>query len=122
MNALQNLTGRRILIVEDDYLLAWDTGDALCKAGAEIVGPVANEDDALAAIRRGNLHAAVTDINLGCGPSFETARALQSADIPFVFLTGYDQLSIPEEFHAVPRLTKPIDAKQIARELTRVLK
>ncbi len=82
----------RVLVVEDDYLLAWDTCNALSGAGAEIVEPVANETDALEAIQRGNLHVAVTDINLGRGPSYKTARVLTHDGIPFVFTTGYDQL------------------------------
>ena len=121
MNAQPNLTGVRVLVVEDDYLLAWDTGSALSRAGAEIVGPVSNEGDALEAIRQGDLGAAVTDVNLGLGPSFETARALKKAGVPFVFLTGYDQVSIPEEFRDVSRLVKPVDTKEIVRELARLL-
>lgn len=106
--------------MEDDYLLAWDTGDALRKAGAEIVGPVAKEDDALEAIRKSHVHAAVTDINLGRGPCFKIASAFREAGIPFLFLTGYDQVSIPAEFQAAPLLVKPIDTRQIAIEIARL--
>lgn len=96
MNEQPDLKGLRVLVVENDYLLAWDTGDALRRAGAEVVGPVASEDDALSMTHRGDLHAAVTDINPGRGPSFKTAQAFKEANIPFIFLTWYDQLSVPK--------------------------
>ena len=121
VNAQPSLTGMRVLIVEDDYLLAWDTANALIRAGAKVVGPVSIEDDALETIGQGNLDAAVTDINLGLGPSFKTATALQNSRVPFVFLSGYDVTSIPSEFGTVPCLLKPIDSVQIVRELARLL-
>ena len=121
INAQRNLTGIRVLVVEDDYLLAWDTVDTLSKVGAEVVGPVSNEADALEAIRQGNLDAAVTDVNLGRGPSFEIAGALKNAGVPFVFVTGYDQFSIPAEFKGIPNIVKPLDTTQIAKELAQLL-
>ena len=92
-----------------------------CSAGAEIIGPFASEKAALGAIHESSLCAAVTDLNLGFGPSFEAARALRLASVPFIFLTGYDQSSIPEEFADVPRLIKPFDARNVVRELARML-
>lgn len=73
MGGEQLLAGQRILVVEDDYLLALDAQTALESAGATVVGPFAKEAPAASTIREGNLSAALTDINLGKGPSFETA-------------------------------------------------
>lgn len=121
MSGQQNLSGLRVLVVEDNYLLALDTSSALGRAGAEVVGPVSNESDALAAIGQEKLDAAVADINLGSGPCFKTAAALQASGVPFVFLTGYDVNSVPAEFGHVPCLLKPIDPGQIVRELARLV-
>lgn len=121
MSAEPNLTGARILVVEDDYLLALDAESALRRAGAEVVGPFPNEAEAIKAIQQGGLHAAVNDVNLGLGPSFETARALRNASVPFLFLTGYDPSSFPPEFADVPRLMKPIDSRHLVKELARLL-
>jgi hypothetical protein len=63
------------------------------------------------------MNAAVIDVNLGLGPSSETAHALQSANMPFLFVTGYDQSSIPAEFGPIPRVAKPTNAGQIVRVL-----
>ena len=121
MSGEPSLQGFRVLVVEDDYLLAYDAESALTSAGAEVVGPFARESGAMEAVAKGGLSAAVTDVNLGFGPSFETAHALRTANVPFVFLTGYDQSVIPAEFADVPRLVKPIYTRQIVREVARLL-
>jgi PAS domain S-box-containing protein len=114
-----SLAGLRILVLEDDYLLAYDIESALSSAGAEVVGPFSRESAAIHAIERGNLHGAVTDINLGAGPSFEAARMLRQQGIPFIFFTGYGQSAIPEEFREVPCFGKPVDTRDVVREFAR---
>src|ERR1700712_981828 len=58
---------------------------------------------------------AVVDINLGEGASFAGASALQNKGVPFVFVTGYDDLVIPAAFSNVPRLRKPVELRQVVR-------
>lgn len=118
MSEEQFLTGLRILVIEDDYLLACDAQSALESAGATVVGPFRKEGEAIEAIRHGDLSAALTDINLGQGPSFEVAKALQQAHVPFAFLTGYGPEAIPQEFAEVPRFIKPIDVRRMIRDLS----
>lgn len=113
MNSGPILAGLRILIAEDNYVLAYCAKHALSNAGAEVVGPFADEAEAVEAIHDGRLNAAVIDVNFGSGPSFEMARALRSADVPFIFLTGYDQRSKTPEFADVQWLVKPIDESHI---------
>jgi hypothetical protein len=55
----------------------------------------------------------VVDVNLGAGPSFGLASALQVREIPFVFLTGYDRDIVPAEFRDVPCLQKPVDPERV---------
>ncbi len=116
-----SLVGQRVLVAEDDFFLASDAEAALQAAGAVVVGPFPREEAALAALRAGGVTAAVVDINLGAGPSFETARALFQAGTPFIFLTGYDQAVIPAEFGDVVRLQKPIEPRHIVRAIARLV-
>ncbi|MET7245165.1 PAS domain S-box protein [Methylobacterium sp. EM32] len=108
-----DLTGRRVLVVEDDFYLATDAARALEGAGAEIIGPCANEEDARAELDERQPDAVVVDINLGPGPSFKLAETLKDRGIPFVFTTGYDAEVIPAEFAGVERLEKPFPLRQI---------
>jgi DNA-binding response OmpR family regulator len=113
MRGEADLSGHRILVVEDDYYLATDTTRALRGAGAEVAGPCPTEQAARDELRDARPTAAVVDINLGGGPSFGLARTLHQEGIPFVFLTGYDEEAIPAEFAGVPRLQKPIELRRI---------
>lgn len=113
MSAKADLSGKRVLVVEDDYFLAVDAQRALQSVGAEVVGPFPHEADAMTAIEADGLRAALVDINLGEGPAFNTAKALRAAGVPFIFLTGYDQGVIPAEFADVPRFEKPVELSKV---------
>ncbi len=120
MTGEPDLTGRRILVVEDDYYLATDTSRALRGAGAEVVGPCATEDDAWAELNDRRPDAVVVDINLGQGPSFKLAETLTDRGIPFVFTTGYDAEVIPAKFEGIERLQKPIQLRQIVGAIAKL--
>ncbi|RXH00965.1 MULTISPECIES: response regulator [Bradyrhizobium] len=116
------LTGRRILVVEDEYFLADDIGNALRKLGAEIAGPVGHIEDAVAMLHNGGvLDAAVLDVNIRTQMIFPIARELRARDVPFVFTTGYEKISIEPEFQDVPLWEKPIDIVAMARNLARLV-
>ncbi|WP_128933262.1 response regulator [Bradyrhizobium zhanjiangense] len=116
------LTGRRILVVEDEYFLADDIGNALRKLGAEIAGPVGHIEDAVAMLHNGGvLDAAVLDVNIRTQMIFPIARELRARDVPFVFTTGYEKISIEPEFQDVPLWEKPIDIVAMARNLARLI-
>ncbi|WP_184718647.1 hypothetical protein [Caulobacter sp.] len=115
------LAGRRILIVEDNFYLASDAARALREAGAEIVGPIPRSGMALDVLARDGIQAAVVDINLGDGPSFELADALKHHGVPFVFVTGYDQIVIPERLSDIFTVQKPADMKAVVQAVTRLL-
>jgi DNA-binding response OmpR family regulator len=102
------LKGYTILLVEDDYLQAREASAILERAGARVIGPVGHVENAFDLIAAEKPTAAVLDINLGTGPSFEIADRLQAEGIPFLFLTGYDQASIPDRFDGAPRGEKPL--------------
>jgi DNA-binding response OmpR family regulator len=110
-----NLSGRRILIVEDEYLLADDLRNALAGAGAEVLGPVPSVGDAEVLLASsGEIDAAVLDINLRGEPVFPFADTLRERGVPFAFATGYDRSAVPERFADTPRVEKPFKAQGVA--------
>jgi len=112
MNAsddLLALAGRRILIVEDDPLIAMLEEDLMLQLGCEIIGPAVTVADALALARASDLQGALLDVNLQGEPVFPVADLLVEANIPFVFVTGYGRLGLPEPYAERPTIKKPFD-------------
>ena len=104
-----SLKDRRVLVVEDDYLLAQDLREQLMSWGAEMMGPVASVAEALARLEAGPApDMAILDIGLDHEMVYPVAEALRARGIPFVFATGYATWSIPEGFAGVPVAEKPI--------------
>lgn len=110
---------RRILVVEDEYIIAVDLADALAESGIEVVGPVGNVARALAVIEVEPLDGAILDINLAGDAVYPVADALRARFIPFVFATGYDRSAIASGYETVPRCEKPVDGKRVADLLFR---
>ncbi|MBR1166817.1 response regulator [Bradyrhizobium liaoningense] len=112
------LKGRRIFVVEDEYFLADDIGKTFRALGAEIAGPVGHLEDALKILHDGSvLDAAVLDVNIRSEMIFPIARELRARNVPFLFTTGYDKITLGPEFQDVPLLEKPIDLAAMARKL-----
>lgn len=117
------LSGRRILVVEDEYFLADDIVRALQSLGARVIGPFGELREATEIVDGDvAIDAAVVDINLWNEMVFSLARVLRARKIPFVFTTGYDKTSIEPEFQDVRLWEKPLDIAAMARELTGLLK
>lgn len=113
--------GRRLLVVEDDYLIAMDAVYSLEESGAEVVGPASNVDQALKLIEATpHLDGALLDVNLNGENVFPVADALLAKGIPFAFATGYDQASLPARFRGITRLNKPIESQALATLLAGV--
>lgn len=116
------LTGRRVLVVEDEYFLADDIMQALTALGARVVGPYSDLHEAAAVVDRDvAIDAAIMDINLRDQMVFPLARLLRSRKVPLVFTTGYDRSSIEPEFQDVKLWGKPLDLKAMARELASLI-
>jgi len=116
------LQGSRILIVEDEYLLADDLANALTDAGAEVVGPLGSVEEGLALIAVDRfIDAAVLDVNLRGDMVFPVADALRSHGIPFAFATGYDEWALPDRFADAPHVGKPFKSHLVERVLTDLL-
>jgi CheY-like chemotaxis protein len=115
---LSDLLHRHILVVEDEFMLAEDLRLELVAHGAEVVGPVAGVEDALACIARTpELAAAVLDINLQGETAYPVADHLLHRGVPFVFVTGYEQVDLPERFDGIPVLVKPAAPEAVADAL-----
>lgn len=113
MTLTANLSGKKILVVEDEYFLAPDIARVLAAAGAKIRGPCPDVDAALDVLAEETPSAVLLDINLGDGADFRVASALAKRKIPFVFATGYDPEAIPEEFVSIKCLQKPLRLNEI---------
>ncbi len=85
-----SLTSHRVLIVEDEFLIAMDLTDIIRDAGALVVGPAATVREALNLLEDQVVHAAVVDINLGEENSLAVALALENSGIPFVYHTAHE--------------------------------
>jgi len=115
----QTLRNCRILVVEDEYLLADDLCNALTDAGAIVLGPVPEVEEALALIEREpHIDAAVLDVNLRGGMVFPVADALRDRNVPFALATGYDGWTLPERFSDVLRLEKPFRPERLVAKLS----
>ncbi|GJE52807.1 hypothetical protein GOFOIKOB_5881 [Methylobacterium tardum] len=110
LNAAGPLVGHRILLVEDEYLIAMEMERWLRDAGAEVIGPVPSVEQALDLIEdEGAPDAAILDVNLGDGERvFPVADRLDGLGVPYLFATGDMRILKDAKYERCPRLEKPI--------------
>jgi DNA-binding response OmpR family regulator len=101
------LDGLRILVVEDEYLVASLIQDFLEMAGCVVLGPIARLAEAADAAQSDSCDAALLDVNLGGSLVFPVAEILSHRRIPFAFVTGYATGSLPTKHNARPAILKP---------------
>jgi CheY-like chemotaxis protein len=101
------LSGRRMLIVEDEPMVAWVLDDMLNDFGCTVVGTADRIEEALAMIAEEDIDAVVLDVNLRSVMSYPVADQLLARSIPFVFTTGYARTRLLEAYRALPYLLKP---------------
>jgi len=113
-----SLKDKRLLLVEDNVLVAMDLADSLTVAGCRVVGPASTLDAAALLASQEALDMAVLDVDLHGAPIWPVAETLMSRNIPFVFLSGYgNTLAIPAAFRVYQRLTKPITSATLLRAI-----
>ena len=98
---------RRVLLVEDDGLVAMLVEDMLAELGFQVVKNPGRVSEALAAVADGGFDLAILDVNLGGERVFPVADALMQAGRPFVFATGYGASEVPDAYRRWPVATKP---------------
>lgn len=114
-------SGLRVLVVEDEALVALDLEFTLLRHGFDVLGPAANVAEASRMLHEAAPDAAILDVNLGGEPVFPIADALATRGTPFVFTTGYDATILPEEHRGRPIVTKPCPTEKLIRLLTATL-
>ena len=112
---IDQLAGKRILVVEDEYFIASDITRALQKADAIVLGPVGDLDKGMSLVASEGPDAAVLDVNLEGSNSFSLAELLEKRSVPYMFLTGYDGWSLPHAYRAVPRVAKPFAMQAVLK-------
>lgn len=112
-----SLEALRILVVEDDYMIAREVADELTRHGAQVIGPVPSVEGALAALDSGAVDVALLDINLNGQPSFPVADELRRVGIPFMFASGYATGSIPEAYRSVRLFEKPFRTEDLVQSI-----
>lgn len=110
------LMGYRILVAEDEAVIALGLEAALTGFGCEVIGPVARPSDVLKAIESEAIDGALLDINLRGEQIFGVLPAVLARGIPVIITSGYADLTLfPEEFRDLPRVTKPFDLVRLER-------
>lgn len=110
--------GKRVLVVEDEFLVSLTTIDFLESIGCEVVGPAASLSAAIQLAHTEPLDAAVLDINIAGEMIWPVTKELQRRNVPFVFLSAYPVINvIPAHLDAVPRLGKPLEQIHLQRHL-----
>ena len=107
------LQGKRIIVIEDEPLVAMDLQSTLDAAGCEVIGPVGTLDKARTLIAQAEFDAALLDVNLSGHRVDELAAALTRKNVPFAFVSGYGRESLPSGFHEAMLLKKPFSQEQL---------
>src|SRR5262249_14931319 len=115
------LAGRRILVVEDEPLIAMAAAAALEEAGCTVVGPAPTLAEALRLGEEERLDAAVLDRNMGGQYSDSVAERLRERGIRFAVVTGYAATGLPREFADVPSLEKPFEPNKLVALVARLV-
>jgi PAS domain S-box-containing protein len=112
-SARGRLEGKRILVIEDEPLVAMDLESSLMAAGCEVVGPAGTIEEAKSLAADGRYDAALLDVNLAGRPVDEIAAALTQKNCPFAFVTGYGREALPRGFRDAVMLGKPFGQEQL---------
>ena len=107
----------RILIVEDEMLVAMNIEDMLLDLGHEVAGLASRLEPALSLAREATFDVAMLDVNLAGEASFPVADALRERGIPFLFATGYGRPGLEERFRDCPILQKPFRSVELGAAL-----
>ena len=110
-------TRRRILVVEDEAMIAFVIEDTLQELGYEVVGPCGSLATALCLAQDEKLDAAIHDIRIQEEKVYPVAEQLRARGIPFVLASGYGDWALPEAFRNQPRLTKPFTYEELETQV-----
>ena len=115
-------TQPRILVVEDEYLIRMLLEDMLADLGYEVAAAVGTIAEASEQAAKGDIDAAVLDVNLDGKEIYPVANILAKRGLPFVFVTGYGENSLIDPYRDRPALQKPFQVEQLKTALAKLLK
>ena len=122
MAETSGLAGRRVLVVEDEMMIAMLVEDMLSELGCSVVGPAHALGHALELAKSdAEIDVALLDVNLAGQPVFEVADALSAKGVPAIFSTGYGDAGLRDIDRGAPVLQKPYNGLDLARALTKAL-
>jgi CheY-like chemotaxis protein len=117
-----SLQNRRILVAEDEALIALDIEAMLHGFGCQVIGPVSGLDEILRVVDGTPLDGALLDVNLRGRQVFEILPEILRRKIPVVLTSGYDDSTLfPRAFRELPRISKPFDEATLRRVCTIVM-
>jgi CheY-like chemotaxis protein len=111
----------RVLIVEDEFIIAAHIASLVEEAGCEVVGPAGTLDEAAALAATAELDAATLDINLEGTPIDDIAAILSTRRIPFLFVSGYARDHLPAPFRDQPLVGKPFEDETFVKAVRDLL-
>ena len=116
--------GVTVLLVEDDFIVAFDMQTALEEQGARVLGPASSLDEARELLANDRPTIAVLDVNLNGDYVFPLVDDLRSREVPFLFATAYtdDERLFPQQVRSAPRLAKPVQPNVLIGQLQRMLR
>lgn len=115
---LSDLTGLRVLLLEDEALVAMLAESMLEDLGCQVIGPAMRNAQAIALAESGQpIDAALLDVNVHSETAFPAAEALRRRGVPVAFATGYGQAGLPPEWADAPTLQKPYALDQLREVL-----
>lgn len=112
---------RRVLLVEDEPLVAMMMKEMLIYIGYNVIGPLHTPTAALEAVAQGGIDCAILDLNLGGEASYPIADELAARAVPFIFLTGYDKEAVDRRYATISLLQKPVDEQSLRQSLSGLL-
>ena len=114
------MTRYKVLVVEDEPLIAFDIASMLDSMECDMVGPVARLSDALKIVETEAFDCAILDINVRGGYITPVAEILMSRHVPLLLATGYSEFALPNTLASQARLAKPYTSEQLELELRRL--
>jgi CheY-like chemotaxis protein len=114
-------TGRRIFVVEDEFLIRMLLEDMLTDLGYELVGVAGRVDEATEMAKTKDFDLAILDVNLDGHDVYPVAELIGKRGLPFMFVTGYGGRGLPDKYRDRPTLQKPFQLDELKRMLGQLL-
>jgi DNA-binding response OmpR family regulator len=117
----RRLEGKRVMVVDDNYLIAMMLCDVMQAAGAVAIGPVGTSAEAMKLAMHAKLDGVLLELNLPGGGGMQVVEYLRSRKVPVVLVTGYDRLSLDPRVQDLPYLSKPTAASDLVEQMAAAL-